>query len=302
MKRIDIPLINMKNDIISNVNNKSGVNTSEFDLYINIDKLIEKSNNDIFTDGELKYIVNFYGERYIYNLLHNLSPYKYGYRIGVLCDYIWQNKSLHDRIFNKILNIPIGLVHENIATSMNMLCKNPDKYVALYDDLKNDFYTEINFPNLQFVYGDVSLHGLSKINGLPKLSHVSGDFKMFDLEDARGLENLQYIGRRTEFYKLTSAYGLDNLKVIDNDAYFPLLQDARGLDNLYMIGGSAHFKSLIKSTGLENLRYIGSAASFKNLTDISGLCNIETIGDLGPFSFYSLSENDLELIKRRIRK
>lgn len=263
MKRIEIPIIDRRIDSIDDLINSK----------INIYRLLKKKHN--FTDDELKYLLNFYGERYIYNLLHNISLSEENYDVILKKDDIFDNKEIYFPAMARLYGINIAS-DNNVANSMDMFLANPDKYIVLNDNLitNQEF---VNYPNLRYVYGDLKLDNLTDARGLKNLVHVSGSVSFNSLTDATGLENLRYIGGDANFCNLERASGLDNLHVILGNAKLKKLTDATGLENLYIIILNAYFDSLIESTGLENLRYIGNNAFFNSLTDATGLENLEII-------------------------
>lgn len=296
MKRIKIPLtseLNIKNSSSS----KSYAYSSKNELLTaEIDPTIFKEKWTNFTTAELIYIYNLFGERDIYNYLHNISlTYDNICNIyNIREEIVSRNPQMHYAILSKLLGIEVS--EETCAKSLQEFLDNPTKYIVLDDVLDLPFAEYANFPNLRYVTGDIDLSNLKDATGIYNLMGVGGVLSLDSLEDAKDLENLKYVGDSASFDSLTNAKGLNNLEVINGEAYFPNLQSAEDLEKLFLISFSAHFVSLELSKGLESLHYIGSSAYFNHLKDATGLCNLEKIADFAYFDSLE-SPNGLEKLQ-----
>ena len=266
MKRIDIPIIDRNN--IDILNKTITCNRNLFDI-VSVEALWNKYiNNEEFTKEDLISLYDIYNTRYfrqnitldesntIYNIIEKRNKYK---DIAKIFD----------------------CRKDEIASSEEVLKKDPSKYVVLWDSLsldKND--NESVFKKLKHIGGYCDLNCYEYINGMfPLLETVYGSIYASKLITADGLEKLISLG---------------------NSAWFPYLKDAKGLCNLQVIGHNAEFNSLTDSYGLDKLKYIGRYAFFKSLTDISHLSSLEYIG--GTVYFDSLSEENRNKIKKRFKK
>ena len=297
MKKVDIPipkinihevdtdsLIKEAKDILGN---KLKYTYSYDDAYLNslidINSLWKKAGiglakHEYYTYDELRYIYNYFGEKNIYDYFHNIKNGNNYFRIVMIYNDLCEKKKEHYETMSKILDVPVN--RDNIATSQEELLKNPNKYVALSNDLILPDVENIYLPNLRYIHGNVRLDSLKDASGLSSLGTVYGNLMLNSLTIARGLENLRYIYGDADFSNLINATGLNNLQVIMENANFKSLIDASGLDKLLLIKFDANFNSLNTSSGLENLRYIGHNAHFESLADASGLHNLKVIKNM----------------------
>jgi len=298
MKRINIPLtseLNIKNPYSC----KQYISSSKNELLTaEIEPAIFKEKRINFTTAELIYIYNLFGERDIYNYIHNIITLTWGdiYNIFHIHDEIVaRNPQMHYAILSKLLGTEVS--EETCANDIRELLANPTKYIVLNDDLDLPFAEyDVIYPNLRYITGDINLANLKDATGLYNLMGVGGKLNLDSLEDAKALANLKYIGGDASFSSLTDAEGLNNLEVIYGGAIFPNLISAEGLEKLFLIDGYADFGSLVSSKGLESLHYIGGIAHFNDLKDATGLCNLEKIADAAYFNSLE-SVNGLEKLK-----
>ena len=263
MKRIEIPIVERKDNNISN--QIKTCNKSIFDI-VSVEALWNKFiKNEEFTKEDLISLYDIYNIR---------SIEKNEFDTGLIVKIMSYRNIVRD------MATIFDCDTKQITDNGTILRDDPSRYVVLLGNI--EYYdTQRIYNNLRYIRGNCILPSLISINGkFPKLEAIGSDVDFQNLRD--------------------ESSGLESLRSIGGDANFERLMDASGLCNLEIIGKTAYFHWLEHSNGLDKLKYIGGYANFTNLEDITHLSNLECIGY--DVHLFRLNDEDTIELKKRTRK
>ena len=271
MKRIEIPLIERKDNNVSTKSNVISTNDI-FDRiykYTKLDELVNKyHNNEEFTRNDLISLYDIYN---IFKAYYGF--YNYYSKIIYTLSTIQKKRNIKEDMA-KIFDCD----PKEIAMNNRQLDIDPTRYVVLLGFLETST-NEYKYPNLKYISDSCIVKDCICIDNM--------------------FPNLLSIGGFGRFYYIKSAYGLESLKSLAH-VDFCHLTDAKALSNLEMIFGNADFRSMITAEGLDKLKYIGGDAYFNALEDTSHLSSLEYIG--GDVYFDSLDKEECSEIISRVKK